>query len=272
MEAFIWYGGTFSPPVKEHIRIIKAIVEKACHLHPTGKITLAVVPVHADYPSSKVQRECILPEERLALCQTLVTAAKSEIKSERVTLTLEDRDIKSNQFYSAYESVRHAPNARTVYLALRERNMIEILKRLWDNSNELLQKCSFLVFANEKDTDIRNKEKLRQILATDYSRREYRPSKGSFPRDSTDSILKKIHVLDGEFTDGKCGEKVREMLMGLSDLFHPLIFKKFMEIGSKRANIYQSPICEREIAQNTYKNKSRQGRSSRSQNKSRKNK
>lgn len=270
MEAFVWFGGTFSPPVKEHVQIIKAIAKKVCQLHPNprGKITIGIVPVNADYPSSKVQPECILPQERLELCRGLLQAARAEIKEERVQITLIDTDIRAPTFYSVYKSISAlaAPKtAKTTYIALRERNMKEILQRLWENSDDILSKYSFLPFADSTTVTasiLGSKEKMAELLQRDYSRREYRPSH-TIQRDSVGDILKKIHPLEGTFTDSKCSQKVREALIALNDLCHPLIYKKFMEIAAKRSNIYQAFSCGKDTESTNRNNSHRHNKTRR---------
>lgn len=248
MEAFIWFGGTFSPPTKEHISIIQAIAKKACELHPTGKITIGIVPVNAAYPSTKVQPECILPKERLELCKGLLEAAKSELShTPRVQIKLIERDIRAPSFYSVYKSLKELGGpaaAKTVYIAVRERNMKEILQRLWEHSDELLAEYSFMPFGDSSSAAAtEDKERMRAYLTSDYSNRKYRPSQKTIARNSADAILAKIHPLPGNFTDSVCSQKVRESLIALNDLMHPLIYKKFMQVASRRANIYQALSC-----------------------------
>ncbi len=140
--AYIFYGGSFSPPTNAHIIALKQSAELVHNKHPDLPVIGVFVPVSSNYNKNSVR----LPdsdEHRIQMLKIAAAWLTEHEESPNIKYEVSDHEIKLGTSVPTIDSLNMFKyiygHENIFYLLLGEDNMKQILENKWKLSNELLK-------------------------------------------------------------------------------------------------------------------------------------
>jgi len=258
-ENIAWFGGSYSPPTKMHVRVAIEIGKTLLKNTSPGKqCCVAIVPVSGKYKKGSVRDECISQADRWALANAFVEAIQADIVHElesrasdlhfklldyeftagRAVPTIESLEILKSQPFCTSET--------NIYIAQGQDNILAIMARKWTKSDELLSKYSFFMFPRG-DSSVKNVTiQMIQTLITKTPEQKYM----AVSIDEAFHIVKKVEFVGEGFSDDTSSSKVRKLIQDakgvqhaqLEQLLHPHVLEKIQQLNS---SVYIDESCEK---------------------------
>lgn len=264
-ENIAWFGGSYSPPTKMHVRVAIEIGKTLLKNTSPGKqCCVAIVPVSGKYKKGSVRDECIGQTDRWVLATAFLEAVQMdyvaelaelkdragdlhfrlldfEFTAERAVPTIESLEILKSQQFCSPET--------NVYIAQGQDNIMAILGRKWTKSDELLMKYSFFMFPRGDSSVKTITLEMIQKLITKTPEQKYM----AVSIDEAFHIVKKIEFVGEGFNDDTSSSKVRKTIFDfkgvqhadLSNLLHPHVLEALVIIAKKTPTVYTDDSCEK---------------------------
>ncbi len=141
-QAYIFYGGSFSPPTIAHIMALKQVAEVVYEKHPEIVITGVFVPVSSNYNKKSVR----LPDSdkhRLQMLNLAVEWLQGHETIPNIKYEVSDHEIKIGTSVPTIDSLNILKDKfgheHIYYLLIGEDNVRQILEKKWKQSNDLLK-------------------------------------------------------------------------------------------------------------------------------------
>lgn len=250
-ENVAWFGGSFSPPTKMHVKVAIEIGKTLGSMTSKGrKSCVCIVPVSGVYKKGSVRDKCIKQGQRWLLAEAFLDAINQDYRDGNVDFKLLDYEFKSPVAVATKDSIsilKGLPfcNEETnVFIAQGQDNIMAIFARKWTNSDGLLEN-KFLMFPrgqiSVKDVVI----ELIRLLITENPYQKTPPVSISVALD----IVSKMQFIGEGFSDDTSSSKVRGLIQsektvsGLEDHVHPRVLAALSEVFASDST-YSDKSCE----------------------------
>jgi nicotinic acid mononucleotide adenylyltransferase len=236
-------GGSYSPPTSAHHKVAMAMGIFLSEKYPTDSIGIAIVPVSSAYNKSSVRESCISTEDRLTLVNTMAGELNGDkMKPANVaffvmTHEIYEKDHPTSTIDSlSYMRIRF-PTSQ-LYIAQGQDNIMAILRREWDRSDELL-KYSFLMYPRGSGV---TKESITEQMHIELEKISPKDIAPITRNDIRNEIIERIHILDVEFNDDTSSTRVRNKIAHnepVNDMMMPAVLAALREIQDKNPALYK---------------------------------
>lgn len=249
-ENIAWYGGSFSPPTKIHVRIAIEIGKTLLNItKPGSKCCVCIVPVAGKHTKDSVQDDCIPNPQRWKLAESMLeairsdSAAENHLRQDELHFRLLDYEFAADGYTSAGEQSAMPfiyPETK-IYIAQSQAKIMKIMERTQNGSDELLSK-NFIMFPQQG-------QNIKTIIIDMISAliRDHQEQK-SAPLNIEQALatVRNIEFLGEEIEDETYSSEVRKIIQSskcvrqedLSDFLHPIVFEALSKMHEENPNIY----------------------------------
>jgi len=261
-DKIAWFGGSFSPPTKMHVRVAVEIGKSLLHLTAPGRTCcVCIVPVSGAYKKGSVRDPCVTQAHRWTLAEAFLQAILHEVA---IDPPARRRDLQfrllRHEFDSAtpvatidglrmLEAHAFCDEHTQIYIAQGQDNIMDIMSRRWVQSDVLLRKYRFFLFPrdNHLSTPTIVVDVVRNLIEH-RDREKYPP----FDLDEALDIASRIELVGDGFSDDTSSSKARQILRNNRSLdgvdasipVHPIVLRTLLELSQHTPDIYSSPQCE----------------------------
>lgn len=251
-ENVAWFGGSFSPPTKMHVKVAIEIGKTLASMTNKGrKSCVCIVPVSGVYKKGSVRDKCIRQEQRWALAEAFLLAIKQDNLSENIDFKLLDYEFKSpvtvptKDSISILKGLSFCNEETNVFIAQGQDNIMAIFARKWTNSDGLLLN-KFFMFPRGQASVKEIVIDIIKVLITENSGQKT----PAVDIEAALNIVSNTHFVGEGFSDGTSSSKVRSLIQsnknlnGLEDYVHPVVLGRLNEIFLKDSSVYNDGSCE----------------------------
>lgn len=144
----VWYGGSFSPPTRAHIKFAQTMGETVYKITKSEHIKVVFVPVSSKYNKPSIKEACISEEDRLNMLHMTTTFLNEQNDGKPIEYSISTHELEYGHIYNngmpTYLSIPELARIENVdksqmWFALGEDNIQSIAAGKWNPKDDPLQ-------------------------------------------------------------------------------------------------------------------------------------
>ncbi len=260
-ENVAWMGGSYAPPTRMHVQVAMQMGAALLDKTSEGKrCAVCIVPVNKNYNKRSVKEACVSDSVRRALIMAFVDAVKTEFarsghpRAKDCDFLYMDYELNAPGPIPTIDSLAMLksalPGATNYYIAQGQDNVLDIMRRKWVRSDELLRDYSFFMYPRGDIGGLPD-----QMMSAMMDPTSTTKGIGPLSEDEAQAVLSRILYVGAGFNDDTSSSQVRRDLranntMAVKAAMHPDVFALMLSMATTGGGIwpYSSPECDEESA------------------------